>query len=95
MVGGGSLSAYTVAAAVVMAAALACYVTTYPALKPAAFLLPSVALFFADRSFGSYLVMLVPAALAAAATTVTSPRLAAGGTGGGSWPAAAAPPARR
>jgi len=69
MAGGGSLTAYNVAATVVLAAMLACYVTTYPALKPAAFLLPSIALFFADRSFGSYLVMLVPSALAAAATT--------------------------
>jgi uncharacterized membrane protein len=69
MAGGGSLLAYNVAAVVVFAALLACFVTTYPALKPAAFLLPSVALFFADRSFGSYLVMLIPAALAAAATT--------------------------
>ncbi len=69
MTGGGSLTAYDVAAAIVLAAMLACYVTTYPALKPAAFLLPSIALFFADRSFGSYLVMLVPSALAAAATT--------------------------
>ena len=46
-----------------------CYVVTYPVLKPVAFLLPSIALFFAARSFGSYLVMLIPAALAAAATT--------------------------
>ena len=69
MAGGGSLTAYAAAGAVVMAALLACYVTTYPALKPAAFLLPSIALFFAGRSFGSYLIMLVPAALAAAAST--------------------------
>jgi uncharacterized membrane protein len=69
MAGGGSLTAYAVAGAIVLAAMLGCYVTTYPALKPAAFLLPAIALFFADRSFGSYLVMLVPAALAAAATT--------------------------
>ena len=69
MAGGGSLTAYAVAGAIVLAAMLACYVTTYPALKPAAFLLPAIALFFANRSFGSYLVMLVPAALAAAATT--------------------------
>jgi uncharacterized membrane protein len=67
-IGGGSLLAYNIAAAVVLTALLACYVTTYPALKAAAFLLPSIALFFADRSFGSYLVMLIPAALAAAAT---------------------------
>src|SRR5579863_2314810 len=69
MTGGGSLTAYAVAGAVALTALLACYVTTYPALKPTAFLLPSIALFFADRSFGSYLVMLVPPALAAAATT--------------------------
>jgi len=68
-VGGGSLLAYNVAAVVVLAAVLACYVATYPVLKPAAFLLPSVVLFFATRSFGSYLVMLIPAAIAAAATT--------------------------
>jgi uncharacterized membrane protein len=67
--GGGSLLAYNVAAVVVLAAVFACYVTSYPALKPAAFLLPSIVLFFATRSFGSYLVMLIPAAIAAAATT--------------------------
>jgi uncharacterized membrane protein len=69
MVGGGSLLAYDVAAVVFFAALLACFVTMYPALKPTAFLLPSIALFFGDRSFGSYLVMLIPAALAAAVTT--------------------------
>jgi uncharacterized membrane protein len=67
-VGGGSLRAYTLAALVVLVAALACFAVAYPVLKPAAFLLPSVVLFFATRSFGSYLVMLIPAAIAAAAT---------------------------
>jgi uncharacterized membrane protein len=67
-VGGGSLVAYNVAAVVALTAILACYVSMYPALKAVAFLLPSIALFFADRSFGSYLVMLIPAAIAAAAT---------------------------
>ena len=71
--GGGSLTLFNVAAVIVLAAMLACYVATYPALKPAAFLLPSIALFFAGRSFGSYLVMLVPSALAAAAT-ISRPR---------------------
>jgi hypothetical protein len=70
-VGGGSLRAYSIAAAVVMIVALACFAAAYPVLKPAAFLLPSVVLFFATRSFGSYLVMLIPAAVAAAATTRT------------------------
>jgi uncharacterized membrane protein len=67
-IGGGSLHDYTVAAMLVLVALLACYVATYPVLKPAAFLLPSVVLFFATRSFGSYLVMLIPAAIAGAAT---------------------------
>jgi uncharacterized membrane protein len=68
-IGGGSLQDYSYAAAVVFVALLACYLATYPVLKPAAFLLPSIVLFFATRSFGSYLVMLIPAAVAAAVTT--------------------------
>ena len=75
-VGGGSLRDYSYAALVVFLALIACYLATYPVLKPAAFLLPSIVLFFATRSFGSYLVMLIPAAVAAAATT-QRPRLAA------------------
>lgn len=75
-VGGGSLRDYSYAALVVFLALIACYLATYPMLKPAAFLLPSIVLFFATRSFGSYLVMLIPAAVAAAATT-QRPRLAA------------------
>jgi uncharacterized membrane protein len=66
--GGGSLRAYTVTSLVVLAAAVACFIAAYPVLRPAVFLIPSVVLFFATRSFGSYLVMLVPAAIAAAAT---------------------------
>jgi uncharacterized membrane protein len=68
-IGGGSLGGYTAAALVVFVTLLACYLTIYPALKPVAFLLPSIVLFFASRSFGSYLVMLIPAGVAAAATT--------------------------
>jgi uncharacterized membrane protein len=75
-VGGGSLRDYSLAAIVVFLALVACYLATYPMLKPAAFLLPSIVLFFATRSFGSYLVMLIPAAVAAAVTT-QRPRLAA------------------
>ncbi len=67
--GGGSLRAYTIASVVVFLALLGCYLAVYPMLKPVTFLLPSIVLFFATRSFGSYLVMLIPAALAAAATT--------------------------
>jgi uncharacterized membrane protein len=72
-VGGGSLRAYTIASVVVFTVALACFASAYPVLKAAAFLLPSVVLFFATRSFGSYLVMLIPAAIAGAATTARAP----------------------
>ena len=92
-VGGGSLRDYNAVAIVVLAALLACYLITYPVLKPAAFLLPSIVLFFATRSFGSYLVTLIPAAVAAAATT-QRPQLIVrpGGTGNG-WCPARRPPA--
>jgi uncharacterized membrane protein len=68
-VGGGSLAAYDAAGVAVFVAIFGCYIANYPALKRAAFMLPSVALFFTDRSFGSYLVMLIPAAIVAAVTT--------------------------
>jgi len=72
-VGGGSLRAYNLAALVVFAAALLSFTAVYPALKPAAFLIPSVVLFFATRSFGSYLAMLIPSAIVAAATIRRAP----------------------
>ena len=76
-IGGGSLRDYNSAAIVILVGLFACFLATYPALKPAAFLLPSIVLFFATRSFGSYLVMLIPAAVAAAATTQRPPLSAA------------------
>ena len=66
--GGGSITAYTVVALLVLAVAWLLFVATYPRLGAWAFFAPSVALFFASRSFGSYLVMLVPAALVGFAT---------------------------
>jgi len=93
--GGGSLGAYTVLTVTVLVASLAVYATTYPVLRPVTFLLPSFVLFFAARSFGSYLVTLVPVALLAAVTTsdaVTPSDAATAGTAsngaGGSGPAA-------
>lgn len=66
--GGGSLSAYTATAAVVLVVLWVVYVATYPYLRGVAFLAPSLALFFSSRSFGSYLVYLVPAAVVAVVT---------------------------
>jgi uncharacterized membrane protein len=67
-VGGGSLLAYTVAAVLVLIALWVTEVVTWPALRAPFVLLPSIVLFFATRSLGSYLVELLPAALAAAVT---------------------------
>ena len=72
-VGGGSLRAFNIAALVVFAAALLSFAAVYPVLKPAAFLIPSIVLFFATRSFGSYLAMLIPSAVVAAATIRRAP----------------------
>src|SRR3984957_8795570 len=66
-IGGGSLFAYSIALVVVFVALLAVYLATYPALKPWAVFCPSLILFFSARSFGSYLVTLLPAAIVAAA----------------------------
>jgi hypothetical protein len=66
-VGGGALSLYTVVAVVALVSMLAVYVTSYPLLRGWTFVIPSLILFFATRSFGSYLVMLAPVAFLAVA----------------------------
>lgn len=67
--GGGSLAAYSLLAGVVYIVLLACYVLTYPLLRPVTVVLASLVLFFASRSFGSYLVALLPVMVVAALTT--------------------------
>jgi uncharacterized membrane protein len=67
-IGGGSLVAYTIALVVVFVTLWLAFVATYPTLKAWAVLCPSVVLFFSARSFGSYLVTLLPAALVAASS---------------------------
>jgi hypothetical protein len=68
-IGGGSLMAFAIALVVIFAALWVVYVATYPSLKPWAVLCPAVVLFFSARSFGSYLVTLIPATIVAACTT--------------------------
>ena len=67
-IGGGSLTAYTVTALVVLVSLAAVYACSYPLMRGWTFVLPSLVLYFAARSFGSYLIMLAPIALLAAAT---------------------------
>jgi uncharacterized membrane protein len=66
--GGGSLLAYTVLFALVALLLLVVFVGTYPFLRPATFLLPSIAYFFAARSQTNYLIALIPVALVGAVT---------------------------
>ncbi|SRR5579875_9369 len=61
--GGGSLLTYTIALVVVFVSLWALYLVTYPSLKGWAVAIPALVLFFSARSFGSYLVTLLPAAL--------------------------------
>jgi uncharacterized membrane protein len=66
--GGGSLAAYTVAVVVISLSLWVVFVISYPLLRSWAFLAPTLVLVFSARSFGSYLVTLVPAGLVAATT---------------------------
>ncbi len=64
--GGGSLAAYTVVLILAALLLLVVFVGTYPLLRPATFMLPSLAYFFAARSQTNYLIPLIPVALVAA-----------------------------
>lgn len=66
--GGGSLTWYTTTAFLLMVALWLVYVAYYRSLRPLAFFVPAIVLFFSARSFGSYLVTVVPAGIVAATT---------------------------
>jgi len=76
-VGGGSLATYTLTLVVVFCALFGVYLATYPTLRAWAVVCPAIVLFFSARSFGSYLVTLVPVAIVGACTL--SPSAAATG----------------
>ncbi|HEX3793729.1 MAG TPA: hypothetical protein VHV57_04440 [Acidimicrobiales bacterium] len=66
--GGGSLAAYTAALVVVFIGLLVTFIVTYPKLKSTVIVFPAVVLFFSARSFGSYLVTLMPVVVVGALT---------------------------
>ena len=72
-VGGGSLAAFTAATVILALLLILIYVGTYPLLRMATFMLPALILFFASRSYGNYLVALIPAAVVGAVTIRPSP----------------------
>jgi hypothetical protein len=66
--GGGSLLAYTAGLVLVAVLMLVVFVGTYPLLRPATFMLPTIAYFFAARSQTNYLIPLVPVGIVGAVT---------------------------
>ncbi len=91
--GGGSLTAYSILTIVLLVGLLAAFAVTYPVLRPLTFLMPCVVLFFAVRSFSSYIVWLLPVALLAAVTSTSEERAetaaASGPTASGPGPSRA------
>lgn len=71
--GGGSLTLFSLAGALVVAASLVALLLYYDALKRAWLFLVPLAFFFPTRSLASYLIMLIPAAVLAATTVAPPP----------------------
>ena len=89
--GGGSLTAYTLAATAMMFAVIVAFVGWYSTLKPLLPVLPLIALLLPTRSLNSYFVYAIPGLLAAITTvhrTPLVPRVAELCAGSG-WPGAA------
>ena len=68
-IGGGSLALFNDLGVIVLLAGLCSLFFYYKALKPLIFFMPSVVLFWASRSFASYLLDLLPFAILSALTT--------------------------
>ena len=66
--GGGSLTAFTVATVLVFALLVVAFVGTYPLLRPVTFALPVFAYFVAARSQTNYFISFIPVALVGAVT---------------------------
>jgi len=66
--GGGSLTAFSILGGLTFVALLVVYFGTFPLLRAATFLLPSLAFFFEARSYAIYLIALIPPALVAGLT---------------------------
>ena len=68
-IGGGLLKVYALLAVSVIILSLVFFVLLYPRTKAIAVLMPSFVLFFSERSFANYLVMLLLPTLVAAGST--------------------------
>ena len=77
--GGGSLTAFTLAAVLMFALTLVAFVGTYPRLRGGCWLLPVVAFLFASRSNINYFAALIPAGYIAATSVAPAPPRDEGG----------------
>ena len=71
--GGGSVTAFTAAAALMLLLCVLAYIGTYPLLRGGAYLLPALAFFFDDRSNVNYFISLIPIGFIAVATVEQAP----------------------
>ena len=71
--GGGSLTAFTLATLLMYALALVTFARTYPLLRSGCWLLPALAFLFASRSNFNYLAALIPAGYIAATSVAPAP----------------------
>jgi len=71
--GGGSMTAFTLATALMYALGLVTFTGTYPLLRSGFWLLPALAFLFASRSNFNYLAALIPAGYIAASTVAPAP----------------------
>jgi hypothetical protein len=71
--GGGSMTAFTLATGVMAVLLVVAYVGTYPLMRVALFVLPAFIFFFAARSNVNYFISLIPAGFVAAVTARRPP----------------------
>ncbi len=86
-VGGGSLTAFTLAAGLMFVLELVAFVGTYPLLRGGCWLLPGVAFLFASLSNVNYFAVLIPAGYVAATSIAPVPPRDGGSTVGVAAPA--------
>jgi hypothetical protein len=71
--GGGSMTAFTIATGLMFALALVVFVGTYPLLRSACWMLPALPFLFASRSNLNYFAALIPAGYVAVTSIVPAP----------------------
>lgn len=80
--GGGSMTAFTLAEVLMFALSLVAFVGTYPLLRSACWILPALPFLFASRSNLNYFAALIPAGYVAVTSIVPAPSRSGAGWSG-------------